>query len=215
MGRPPRTRKLHPQHELCEVWGDQASYSSSLWEGPILAQLSGLSISEDTIAAVTRVLEVPGRVDEPVRRAQAERRRRDLAADFASGRIGPDEFMAAIAAIDEGAISGGQPRAPVIDARRVGGYLRDFKATWADPELQDADRAALVQAVYDSIVVRGPDFVAVRLTPAAEAHGFALALPEEVEWVLARPTGVGRALTTYRVPIEGRDEWLAAVRRLA
>jgi hypothetical protein len=32
---------------------------------------------------------------------------------------------------------------------------------------------------------------------------------------MARPTGVGRALTTYEIPIEGRDEWLAAARRLA
>jgi hypothetical protein len=41
----------------------------------------------------------------------------------------------------------------------------------------------------------------------------ALALPEKVE--MARPTGVGHALTAYRMPIEGRDEWLAAVERLA
>jgi hypothetical protein len=32
---------------------------------------------------------------------------------------------------------------------------------------------------------------------------------------LARPEGVGRALATYEIPIEGRDEWLAAARRLA
>ena len=32
---------------------------------------------------------------------------------------------------------------------------------------------------------------------------------------MARPTGVGRALTTYDMPIEGRDEWLAAASRLA
>jgi hypothetical protein len=30
-----------------------------------------------------------------------------------------------------------------------------------------------------------------------------------------RLTGVGRAITTYTIPIEGRDEWLAAARRLA
>jgi hypothetical protein len=29
---------------------------------------------------------------------------------------------------------------------------------------------------------------------------------------MARPEGVGRALATYRVPIEGRDEWLEAAR---
>jgi hypothetical protein len=28
----------------------------------------------------------------------------------------------------------------------------------------------------------------------------------------ARPTGVGREITTYTIPIEGRDEWLAAAR---
>ena len=38
------------------------------------------------------------------------------------------------------------------------------------------------------------------------------ALPQDV---LARPTGVGRAISTYEIPIEGRDEWLAAARRLA
>jgi hypothetical protein len=27
---------------------------------------------------------------------------------------------------------------------------------------------------------------------------------------MARRTGVGRALATYEIPIEGRDEWLAA-----
>lgn len=39
------------------------------------------------------------------------------------------------------------------------------------------------------------------------------ALPDKV--VRARPTGVGRAISTYTIPIEGRGEWLAAARRLA
>ena len=55
--------------------------------------------------------------------------------------------------------------------------------------------------------------VGVRLTKAASAHVLALALPDKD--ALARPTGVGRALATYAIPIEGRDEWLAAARRLA
>ena len=41
----------------------------------------------------------------------------------------------------------------------------------------------------------------------------ALAPPEKV--AVARPTGVGRGITTYAIPIEGRGEWLAAARRLA
>jgi hypothetical protein len=36
-------------------------------------------------------------------------------------------------------------------------------------------------------------------------------MPEKV--AMARPTGVGRAIATYEVPIEGRDEWLAAAAR--
>ena len=61
-------------------------------------------------------------------------------------------------------------------------------------------------------MVAGPEIVSARLTPEAYSHGMALALPQVV---MARPTGVGRALATYDIPIEGRDEWLAAARRLA
>jgi hypothetical protein len=85
----------------------------------------------------------------------------------------------------------------------------------------------MIQSLYQEVVVRGEEFVSVRLTPEAYAHGLALALPEEVmvpslpTWggarrgsnmALARPTGVGREITTYTIPIEGRDEWLAAAR---
>ena len=37
----------------------------------------------------------------------------------------------------------------------------------------------------------------------------------EAKLSIARPTGVGRAITAYDMPIEGRDEWIAAARRLA
>ncbi len=75
------------------------------------------------------------------------------------------------------------------------------------------EKAALMHAIYERITIAGPEIVGVRLTAAAYAHGLALALPQKVE--MARPTGVGRALATYEIPIEGRDEWLAAARRLA
>jgi hypothetical protein len=32
---------------------------------------------------------------------------------------------------------------------------------------------------------------------------------------VARPIGVGRAISTYNIAIEGRDEWLEAARRPA
>jgi hypothetical protein len=36
---------------------------------------------------------------------------------------------------------------------------------------------------------------------------------ETARVVVARPAGVGRAITTYDMLIEGRDEWLAAAAR--
>ena len=74
-----------------------------------------------------------------------------------------------------------------------------------------AQRADLIHAVYDRIMVAGVTFVNARLTTEAYQHGMALALPQ----VVSAPTGVGRAISTYTIPIEGRDEWLAAARRLA
>ncbi len=75
------------------------------------------------------------------------------------------------------------------------------------------EKADLLHAIYERIVVAGPEIVRVRLTSAAYAHGLALALPQKV--VMARPTGVGHAITAYRMPIAGRDEWIAAAGRLA
>jgi hypothetical protein len=76
-----------------------------------------------------------------------------------------------------------------------------------------AEKADLLRAIYERVVVAGPEIIGVRPTQVAYAHGLALALPEKA--VMARPTGVGRAITTYSLPIEGRDEWLAAARHLA
>ena len=91
-------------------------------------------------------------------------------------------------------------------------WLEALSATWRAAEVP-AERADVLHAINDRITIAGRKIVSVRLTPSAYAHGFALALPEKV--AVARPTGVGRALATYEVPIEGRGEWLAAARRLA
>ena len=49
------------------------------------------------------------------------------------------------------------------------------------------ERSDLMHAIYERIVIAGPEIVGVRLTAAAYAHGLALALPEKV--AMARPTG--------------------------
>ena len=91
-------------------------------------------------------------------------------------------------------------------------WLRALGELFQTADIQK-EKADLMHAIYERVTVAGPEIVDVRLTAAAYAHGLALALPDKV--VMARPTGVGRALATYTLPIEGRDEWLAAARRLA
>lgn len=86
-----------------------------------------------------------------------------------------------------------------------------WRTRGSTPRVPEAS-ADLLHAIYDRIVAAGRSIVAARLTPDANSNGLALALPQVV---MARPTGVGRALTAYDMHIEGRDEWLAAARRLA
>jgi hypothetical protein len=50
-----------------------------------------------------------------------------------------------------------------------------------------AEKAELIHAIHERVMVAGPEIRSVRLTPAAQAHGLALALPEKV--AMARPTG--------------------------
>jgi hypothetical protein len=64
-------------------------------------------------------------------------------------------------------------------------------------------------------VVRGwkdPSIAAVAHWTPNDGHTSpdVLALPDAG---MAGPTGVGHALTTYSMPIEGRDEWVAAAAR--
>ena len=88
----------------------------------------------------------------------------------------------------------------------IEGTRRVLADTWVNADVPEA-RADLLHAIYNRIVVAGRSIVAARLTPAAYANGLALALPQVV---MARSEGAGRALATYRVPIEGGDEWIAA-----
>jgi hypothetical protein len=71
--------------------------------------------------------------------------------------------------------------------------------------------ARMIAAVYARFTVVGTTFVEARLTAAAERHGLALALPEAVdaEW-RARP-GSNPRLSLWRIPILGREDWLAAL----
>ena len=73
-----------------------------------------------------------------------------------------------------------------VPADRAVQWLRALAETWQNADVPQA-KSELLHAIYERIVVAGKEFVSARLTPAAYAHGLALALPEIV--VRARPTG--------------------------
>ena len=73
--------------------------------------------------------------------------------------------------------------------------------------LASTEKSDVIHAIYERIVIEGPRFVGLRLTPAAYRHGMALAPPEAV---VARPTGFGNAVPTLTV--EGVSELVAACR---
>jgi hypothetical protein len=197
-------RKLHPKP--CEDWGRKARIPAKTWEEPILAQLSGIEIDDGVIARVVAAL---GSTVRPVAidRSRIERQMRELALEHVGGGISDETYLermkrlrASLAEVEETAQVG-------VPADRAVEWLRALAETWEQADVPEA-KADLLHAIYERIVVAGREFVSARLTPAAYAHGLALALPEIV--VRARPTGVGHALTTCRIPIEGRDQWLAA-----
>lgn len=74
------------------------------------------------------------------------------------------------------------------------GRTRQHIDPWSEADVPEA-KAEVLHAIYERIVVTGRTIVSIRLTPAAYAHGLAVALPDKV--ALARPTGTGRAINWH------------------
>ena len=139
-------------------------------------------------------------------RARLERQMRELALEHAAGRLDDAEYLVRMARLrGDLEIVGAQP-ARDLPARRASEWLDALAETWQKADLVE-EKSGVIHAIYERIVIEGPRFVGLRLTPAAYRHGLALALPEAV---MARPTGVGRAdAINIRIPIDGAEEaWL-------
>ena len=119
-------------------------------------------------------------------RARTDRRIRELALEHAAGDLADDAYLARLKALREARDALAEGSGSGVPAQRAIEWLRALAES-----IQQADvpkeRADLMHAIYDRIVVAGPEIVGVRLTAAAYAHGLALALPEKV--AMARPTG--------------------------
>ena len=176
-------RKLHPKP--CPGWGINARIPAETWEVPILAQLGGIELDDGVIARVVAAL---GSTVRPVAidRSRIERQMRELALDHVGGEISDETYLARLKRLRESLAEVEQTAQVGVPADRAVEWLRALAETWQGADVP-AEKSELLHAIYERIVVAGREFVSARLTPAAYAHGLALALPEVV--VKARPTG--------------------------
>ena len=87
-------------------------------------------------------------------------------------------------------------------------------------EVYQTDRLGSVHAITAAAGVvtatyRTDEFGVPTATTGSSTQPFPARGRPRKNMALARPTGDGRALATYTIPIEGPDQWLAAARRLA
>ena len=176
-------RKLHP--EPCETWGRRARLPDATWELPVLAQVAELDLGNSTIAAVVAAL---GSTERPVTiyRGRIERQMRDFALDHVRGALEDAVYLERVGHLRQALAEVDREQRVGTSAERAVGWLRGLAETWDGADVPEA-KAELLHAIYERIVVAGRAIVSARLTPAAYAHGLALALPEKV--AMARPTG--------------------------
>lgn len=176
-----RHRKQHAKP--CEAWGRKARLGDATWEAPVLAQVAGIALDDVTLASVVAAL---GSNQQPVAidRARIDRQIRELALEHAAGGLGDDTYLTRLKVLREQRDAIVERTAPGLP----GPAPSSGSAPSASPSRQQTyrrEKAELMHAIYERIMVAGPEIVGVRLTAAAYAHGLALALPEKV--VMARP----------------------------
>ena len=151
----------------------------------MLAQVADMRLDETTFAEVVAALasnERPVSLD----KARLERQIKVLANQNVEGTLDDEAYVARKRELKRQIEALERSARPGIPAARAVEWLRALSETWSAADA-DAEKAELLHAIYDRIVVEGRRIVSARLTPDAMAHGMALALPEKV--AMARPTG--------------------------
>ena len=151
----------------------------------MLAQVADMRLDETTFAEVVAALasnERPVSLD----KARLERQIKVLANQNVEGTLDDEAYVARKRELKRQIEALERSARPGIPAARAVEWLRALSETWSAADA-DAEKAELLHAIYDRIVVEGRRIVSARLTRDAMAHGMALALPEKV--AMARPTG--------------------------
>lgn len=155
-------------------------YGDETWEEPILAQMAGLELDDETIGAVVGAL---GSAPRPVKldRARIDRQMRDLALDHAAGRLEDAVYLDRLRGLRESKESLEVNANGGISAEVALAWLRALSSTWSEADVFEA-KAEVLHAIYEQIVVTGRTIVSIRLTPSAYAHGLASPCQTRLFW---------------------------------
>lgn len=197
--------------DACEAWST-STRTSRVFEEPIANQIQQVRHDAAMLTSLRRLAQAPAPDSTALRRRQLERELAGLASRHARRALSTEAYLA-----EHSRISGlidvlsTSTESASIDPDEAIAYLRDIPRMWRD--MDDQGRRELALSIYERVETTSDGIAGVKLTPEAIAHGMQLALPEKV--LLARPAGARRALNTIVVPIIGRSEARAWVRRIA
>ncbi|HEX5148416.1 MAG TPA: hypothetical protein VFW02_04995, partial [Candidatus Limnocylindrales bacterium] len=149
------------------------------------------------MSAIVAAITQPEEAVVPIDRGRMKRRRRELALDVAAGRMSERAFLAAMRRLNEedAALVDPRPRRAADGAKAVE-YVRNVAASWA--KAKPPTRAAMIQSLYQEIVVRGEEFVSVRLTPRLMPTGSRSPLTRRSWFPASRPGAAHGAVQIWR-----------------
>lgn len=201
--------RRYRHHDGCDAWAT-STVKADRFDEPISAQVRGTRLTARWIAQLRRLASIDRPRPAPLRRRQLERELVEKATLHARGRLSTAAYLAEHSRIAAQMEAATEPEQPLVDPEKAVRWLSDLRRAW---DLADvAARHGLIAAIYERITVTPDGFVEAELTPAAYAHGLALAMPEKV--LGARPAGFKQSPDTRAVaiPIVARREWLRLLR---
>jgi hypothetical protein len=173
--------------------------------------LATLVIPTDWRADIERLQRREAQIERPVvDTARIERQLANLRDLFAEADITRAEYIGRKRAL-MASLNGGLPQPTYTEAVlvRAARLLADLGNLWA--KATAAERAEIAASLFSEVRVRDAEIVRAKLTHDDYLPLIASATARAQVGV-ARPEGSGRALATYEIPIQGRDEWEAAAR---
>jgi hypothetical protein len=131
-------------------------------------ELAQITLDDATIAAIVATL-ASDQKPVAIEKGRIERQLKELALDHAADRVDDTTYLERAASLRKQRDALADGDRPVMSAARVVAWLRAFGDAIQQADVAE-ERADLTHAVYERIIVAGPEIVSARLTPEAYSH---------------------------------------------